>query len=67
MVGQFLNGEALANVLVDVLDDLMGHRVLAQRREQWKPKPMKYKRGAIRLFSEHAASPMKGAYLEFDE
>ena len=39
--------------------------ILEQRRAEWKPKPMKYKRGAIRIFTEHAASPMRGAYLEF--
>ena len=41
--------------------------VLARRRAAWKPKPRRYKRGVLRLFSEHAASPMKGAYLAFDE
>ena len=40
---------------------------LAQRRAAWKPKPRRYKRGTLRLFSEHAASPMKGAYLEFND
>lgn len=41
--------------------------VLAQRRAAWKPKPRRYKRGTLRLFSEHAVSPMKGAYLEFND
>ena len=41
--------------------------ILAQRRTNWKPKPRKYKSGTLRLFSEHAASPMKGAYLQFEE
>lgn len=41
--------------------------VLAQRRAAWKPKPRRYKRGTLRLFSEHAASPMKGAYLEYND
>ncbi len=40
--------------------------ILAQRRTQWQPKPRKYTRGALRLFSELAASPMKGAYLDYD-
>ncbi len=39
--------------------------VLAQRRSSWKPKEPKYKKGVLRLFSLHAASPMKGAYLEY--
>ena len=41
--------------------------VLARRRENWRPKPRRYQRGTLRLFAEHAASPMKGAYLAFDE
>lgn len=39
--------------------------ILAKRKKRWKPKPVKYKRGALRLFSELAASPMKGAYLDY--
>jgi dihydroxy-acid dehydratase len=39
-------------------------RVLEMRKKQWVPKPKKYTKGVLRLFSEHAASPMKGAYLE---
>lgn len=42
-------------------------QILAARKASWKPKPRKYKRGVLRLFSEHAASPMKGAYLEFED
>ena len=41
--------------------------ILAQRRKRWQPKPRKYARGVLRMFSEHAASPMEGAYLKFDE
>mgnify|MGYP002625329826 FL=1 len=40
--------------------------ILAERKKNWKPRPKKYKRGVLRLFSELAASPMKGAYLEYD-
>lgn len=40
--------------------------ILAQRKAVWKPKSRKYKGGVLRMFSEHAASPMKGAYLEYD-
>lgn len=39
--------------------------VLAERKKNWKPRELRYKTGVLRLFSEHAASPMKGAYLEF--
>lgn len=40
--------------------------ILAERRKNWKPKEIKYKTGALRLFSEHAVSPMKGAYLAYE-
>lgn len=40
-------------------------KVLEERRKAWKPRPRKYQKGVLRMFSEHAASPMKGAYLEY--
>jgi dihydroxy-acid dehydratase len=39
--------------------------VLAERRARWTPAAVKYPRGTLRLFSELAVSPMKGAYLDF--
>ncbi len=39
--------------------------VLEERRKQWRPREPKYKKGVLRMFSEHAVSPMKGAYLDF--
>ena len=39
--------------------------VLKERRANWKPRKIRYERGVLRLFGEHAASPMKGAYLEY--
>lgn len=39
--------------------------VLDERKKNWKPRELRYQRGALRLFSEHAVSPMKGAYLDF--
>lgn len=41
-------------------------KILAERRKNWKRREQKYKRGVLRMFSEHAVSPMKGAYLDFD-
>ena len=39
--------------------------VLAERKKRWhRPKP-RYEKGVLRLFSELAASPMQGAYLEY--
>lgn len=40
--------------------------ILKERRLNWTPKPSKYRRGALRLFSELATSPMKGAYLDYN-
>ena len=40
--------------------------ILAERKKHWKPKPSKYPRGVLRLFSDLAASPMKGAYLDYE-
>ena len=39
--------------------------ILKELRRNWKPREPKYKKGVLRLFSLHAASPMKGAYLEY--
>lgn len=41
-------------------------KILAERKRHWKPKPVKYQKGVLRLFSELAASPMKGAYLDYE-
>ena len=39
--------------------------ILEERRKNWKPREMRYKKGVLRMFSQHATSPMKGAYLEY--
>lgn len=52
-----INGERKS---VEEIDE-----ILKERRKNWKPREPKYKKGVLRLFSEHAASPMKGAYLEY--
>ena len=39
--------------------------ILGERKRCWQPKPRKYQKGVLRLFSEHAASPMEGAYLRY--
>lgn len=38
--------------------------ILKQRRKNWTPKPMKYTSGLLKLYAQHAVSPMKGAYME---
>ena len=39
--------------------------ILSERKKHWKPRPPKYPRGVLRLFSDLAVSPMKGAYLDY--
>lgn len=41
--------------------------ILLERKKNWKPRAPKYKKGVLRLFSELATSPMKGAYLDYDK
>ena len=38
--------------------------ILEKRREKWKPRALRYQKGTLKLFAEHAVSPMKGAYME---
>ncbi len=38
--------------------------ILEMRKAAWRPKPPKYEHGALKLFCNHAASAMKGGYLE---
>lgn len=38
--------------------------VLEVRRAKWQPRPVKYEKGVLKLFSERAVSPMKGGYME---
>lgn len=41
--------------------------ILEERKKNWKPRKVRYQRGVLRLFSEHAVSPMRGAYLDYGE
>lgn len=41
--------------------------ILTERRKRWKKPSPKYRKGVLRLFGELAASPMKGAYLEYEK
>lgn len=38
--------------------------ILEQRKKEWKPKPQKYTSGVLKIFAEHAVSPMKGGYMK---
>jgi dihydroxy-acid dehydratase len=38
--------------------------ILSERKKEWKPKGKKYVSGVLKLFSEHAVSPMKGGYMD---
>ncbi len=37
--------------------------ILALRKQEWKPRPSKYEKGILKIFSENATSPMKGGYM----
>lgn len=39
-------------------------QILAERKKNWQPKKPKYRSGVLKLFSEHAVSPMKGGYMK---
>ena len=55
---------------MDVESDAVGEQLILpsifprQRRANWKPKAPKYTKGLLKLYSQHAVSPMKGAYME---
>ncbi|MBS5884605.1 MAG: dihydroxy-acid dehydratase [Clostridium sp.] len=51
-----INGERVA---LDEID-----KILAKRKEAWKPRANKYESGILKIFSEKAVSPMKGGYME---
>lgn len=39
-------------------------KILEERKRAWIPKEEKYKSGVLKVYSEHAVSPMKGGYME---
>ena len=39
-------------------------QILKERRARWQPKAPKYTTGLLKLYAQHAVSPMKGAYME---
>lgn len=38
--------------------------ILQQRKAEWKPQKPRYQSGVLKIYSEHAASPMKGGYMK---
>lgn len=44
-------------------EDEMG-KILKERHKKWEPRPSRYSSGVLKLFSEHAVSPMKGGYMK---
>ena len=51
-----INGQSMA-------EEAITH-ILQKRREAWHPKPPRYPNGVLKIYSEHAVSPMKGGYME---
>jgi len=42
-------------------------KILRKRKEAWVPRPNRYTRGILKIFTENAASPMKGGYMDGEE
>ena len=38
--------------------------ILLKRKAAWQPKSVKYPSGVLKLFSQHAVSPMEGGYMK---
>ena len=38
--------------------------ILEQRKKNWLPRAPRYESGVLKIYSEHAVSPMKGGYME---
>ncbi len=54
---------AIVGVNGKALDPEEMERVLAERKAKWQPKPDRYEKGVLKLYSQPAVSPMKGAYM----
>jgi len=39
-------------------------QILSDRRQRWVPKEKKYTKGILKIYSDHAQSPMQGGYME---
>ena len=39
-------------------------QILEERRKKLQPREPKYKKGVLKIYSEHAVSPMRGGYME---
>ena len=39
-------------------------KILLERQKEWRPKPVKYRNGILRVYAKNAVSPMKGGYIE---
>jgi len=38
--------------------------ILTERKKNWLPRAPRYEKGVLKIYSEHAVSPMKGGYME---
>ena len=54
----------IVGVKGEKLSEAEMEKVLADRKAKWQPKPAKYTRGVMKIYSQHAVSPMKGGYME---
>jgi dihydroxy-acid dehydratase len=54
----------IAGIAGKLLPEEDVRRALAQRAQTWKPRPPKYQSGVLKVFTENAASPMLGGYMD---
>ena len=54
----------IVGVKGEKLSEAEMEKVLAERKAKWQPKPAKYTKGVMKIYSQHAVSPMKGGYME---
>ena len=54
----------IVGVKGEKLSEAEMEKVLAERKAKWQPKQAKYTRGVMKIYSQHAVSPMKGGYME---
>ena len=38
--------------------------ILSERKKLWTPRAPRYESGVLKIYSEHAVSPMKGGYMK---
>lgn len=54
----------IAGINGQLMDEQEIQMVLEHRRNAWQPKPPRYPSGVLKLYADHAVSPMEGGYMK---